>query len=430
MIRFIRSINNNTFVFAFVVYFLGFLSLSFLGEENKIIRITTTLLVLFVLLIRLYNSHTQYYKSKLSTIIFIYTCTLLPSLIFSELFFMSAFKILDIFIIYLLINESVRNFYIKELKITLFDFILYYFVVQCIIIIGGYFFDPHAMRSDLLQKGVSFLSSNYPKIHSNTVGTFGGVVILFSIFRIKRVPQRTIINLLLLSLGLAVVYLSSSRTGMIATLIGAIFLIAMIFSGKQKIYLLTAASIGLVIFTTEIYQFGYKALMKMQTEETLANSNNATDLLLSGRLSLWETIMEKPENLIFGRGFGTALLSENAMNNTNAHNSIVELMVNAGIVAVILWITIWWYLFKYYRYIINNKKFLTADVSYYHFSFSLLILIFIKSMANITFVYFQLFDWLMVSIFCLYICTELKIKQTKIKLKKQLATQAVIYEEA
>ncbi len=429
MFRLLNAIGNNALVFSFSVYFLGFLSLSFIGEENKSVRIATTLAVLFVLLVKIAYINKFYLKNKLSAIFLVYICSLLPSLIFSEMIFMSVFKILDLIIIFLLMADSVESFFIKGLRLTFFHFILYYFIFQCIIFMGGYFFDPHALRQDFLQKGINFLTSNYPKIHSNTVGTFGGVVILYSIFRIKHFAQKYLLNYLLLGLGLSVLYLSSSRTGVLATLIGATFLIIKLFSGKQKLVLLVSIILAAVFFGNDIYQFGFKALLKMQTEETLANADNAADVLLSGRLGLWEIILEKPWNLIFGRGFGAALLTENALHNTNAHNSIVELLINAGIVATALWLVIWWRLFVYYRYIIRNKRFLPLHINYYHLSFSLLILICIKSMANITFVYFQLFDWLMVSIICLYVSTELKIKNNRKKFNHVLLSNAVCKEE-
>lgn len=417
MIRIIRSFGSNTFAFAFVIYFIGFLSMSFLGQENKSLRIATTLLVLFILLFKAAGANKFFLKNRLSILFLIYICSLLPSLLFTDLFFMSVFKILDVVIIFLLINDSVKSFIIREVRITSFHFILYYFILQCVIILFGYFFDPNALREDFLQKGISFLSSNYPKIHSNTVGTFGGVVVLYAIFRLKAIPRNTLINTALLLLGLSVLILSSSRTSMLATLLGSAFLIVTMFTGKQKRYLLAALIISAAIFSTEIYEFGFKALMKMQTEESLANADNAADILLSGRLSLWQIILESPENLIFGRGFGTALLTESALNNTNAHNSVIELLINAGMLAVTLWLMIWWQLIRSYRYIVRNKSFLPLHPHCYHLSFSLLILVFVKSMANITFVYFQLFDWLIVSIICLYVCTEVKIKSNKKKFK-------------
>lgn len=420
MIKFISAFWNNTFVFTFTVYFIGFLSLGFLGQENKTIRIATAVVALAVVFLKVASSGMLLVRNRLSMLLFLYICSLLPSLLFSEMFFMSVFKILDIVVILLIVSDSVRSFLIKELRMTAFHFVLYYFIIQSIFILGGYFFDPNAVREDLLKKGVTFLSSNYPKIHSNTVGTFGGVVILYAIFRVERLPKRKILNFSLLALGLSVLYLSSSRTGMIATIIGSGFLILKIFSGKQKRWLLALAVLALVYFNADIYHFGLKALMKVQTEETLANADNATDVLLSGRLSLWEIILEHPENLVFGRGFGTAMLTEDAMSNTNAHNSIVELLINAGAIAVVFWLLIWWKLVETYRYINRNKRFLPLHPNYYHLAFSLLILIFIKSMANITFVYFQLFDWLMVSIICLFMCTEIKIKDNKKRFKNVL----------
>lgn len=70
-----------------------------------------------------------------------------------------------------------------------------------------------------------------------------------------------------------------------------------------------------------------------QDEKSLEKSENIANTISSGRLEIWETILANPADCILGKGFGTAVKEEKIGIGTNAHNSIVELLISVGIFA-------------------------------------------------------------------------------------------------
>lgn len=73
-----------------------------------------------------------------------------------------------------------------------------------------------------------------------------------------------------------------------------------------------------------------------QDEKSLEKSENIANTISSGRLEIWETILANPADCILGKGFGTAVKEEKIGIGTNAHNSIVELLISVGILLLFL----------------------------------------------------------------------------------------------
>ena len=102
--------------------------------------------------------------------------------------------------------------------------------------------------------------------------------------------------------------------------------------------------------------------MKKQDEKSLEKSENIANTISSGRLEIWETILANPADCILGKGFGTAVKEEKIGIGTNAHNSIVELLISVGIFATFFWIRLWYLLFKRYFWLCKYKYLLPCHI--------------------------------------------------------------------
>lgn len=404
-------------IVSFVLIFIGFLSLSFLGTDMKIVRIICNLSVLLLLLNRfLRTNNTINLNDSIFKLLILFLVLLIPSVFVSKMPFFTAYKLMDVFVMVMLILIISRKFVLNRKGFSFLHFVLWYFFAQTFLSLAFYIIDPSSV-SRTAEIGVTFLSSNYPQIHSNTLGSFAGVAALFMIYNIQR--TRKIIFYVFLVFCVLVLFLTSSRTSLIAFLISLLFYLYHTLLFSKKIIFASFLLILFLSFSTSIINYTQSFIYKTLDNDKISQSENSLDMILSGRLSIWEEIVSKPEIFFLGKGFGTAMLTDNISNNTNAHNSIAEILINAGALPTIIWLLIWFKLYKYFNVFKSKSNVLLYDSKFYILSFSILILVFIRSLGNATFVYFQLFDWIMVGIISFYIYSFNYLKNAEIQVKKK-----------
>ena len=142
-------------------------------------------------------------------------------------------------------------------------------------------------------------------------------------------------------------------------------------------------------FSNEIIETTIRIMMKQQNEQTIDQYDSTEDAIMSGRLSIWKTVLNNPEKLILGNGFGVAS-SENEIGAANAHNSMVEILINCGVFALLFWIRMWYLMYKRYRWLCKYSNCLPVDISWIHLGAAFAVQSIVRSLGNVSFVYFQL----------------------------------------
>lgn len=386
---------RNKFIICFILVFLGFLSLSFWGLENKTVRVSSLILVSGIALSYVKSITMIIQKDSLIKSFCCFFLFSIPSIFFCEEVTKCGFKLFDLSIMVSMIALGVVFFNTK--KTNVFKFICWYYVFQTLITIIGYFFDPQAIAADTgYGNYVTFLHCNYPPIHGNSIGEFGGITLLFTLalFHLKQKehksgPLNKILLLLVGASGLAVLYLSSSRTCMIAFVMAFLFLYFHLYNSKTKVKMAMVGLCLALLFSNQIIDTTTRIMMKKQNEQTMAAYGSDEDALMSGRLSIWENALNNPEQLILGKGYGVAS-SEGDIGAANAHNSIIEILLNCGVFALFLWIRMWFLMYKRYRWLCKNSKSLPIDVAFIHLGAAFAVQSIVRSFGNVSFIYFQL----------------------------------------
>ena len=132
-------------------------------------------------------------------------------------------------------------------------------------------------------------------------------------------------------------------------------------------------------------------------------SNDLEDVWLSGRTRIWNAVFSHPEYLIFGKGFGVASHETSAFTDGNAHNSMVEIIFNAGIFALFFWLRFWWLICQKYRWLKRHKEYLPYPIICYELAAAIMITFFVKSFGNVSFVYFVPGEFSVISVAAFFV---------------------------
>lgn len=410
-----NDIRKNWVLVCCLIFFLGMLSLSFFGRENKIIRIVFTLLIYVIILYQ----RKKIINDSILIAFSSYVIFCMISILFSQNVMMCGFKLLELIIMLVLISGGVEKFKIGT-KYNLFQVLLYYYIFQSVVALIGYFTDPTTVAEDTGYGAyVTFLSCKFPPIHSNALGSFCGYGALtsFTLYILSKKEKKrfplSVIYFIFFMLCVYTMYLCSSRTGMISFVIGFIFLFHYVIKIKVKILVLVISVILGTIYINKIADVVKLIIMKKQTEEILSSSEDEVNALTSGRIGMWEYVLEHPERCILGQGYGTGFLSmwENGETDAgNAHNSMIEILYNTGIFALVFWLRIWWLGYKRFKWLMQNKKKLPLNIDWYYLAGAIFLFSFVRSIGNLNFVYFQLDSFAPMAVIILFIYSTQYIK--------------------
>ncbi|MEM2175480.1 MAG: O-antigen ligase family protein [Candidatus Micrarchaeia archaeon] len=199
--------------------------------------------------------------------------------------------------------------------------------------VGMLIFPEQAMRPS---KGLIpfILHGALPRLNANSVSHIGGVISIIGLNRILGGDKKKKISLISLILfGVATMILAQGRSGMLAFIISAIFLL---FFHRRISLLFTITSIILIfIVYTEIEFVFYEFILRGQKPEVIWD--------LSGRIYKWGIaamfISEKPF-LGYGAFAGSRFLVMPEITGTlssSTHSAWVELAVDVGFVGALLY---------------------------------------------------------------------------------------------
>lgn len=402
---------KNPFILVFIINLLGFMSLSFVGKDYKIGRIACTLLIWLYTFTKISRISNWILRDPIVKTCIYYCVFCIPSILFSERPDTVAFKLLEVFLIPLTIGLGVKYFEYGKGK-NIYTFLCLYFILQTFVAFLGYFLDPNALHDeDMLLMNrvyVPMLKCNYPPFSSNSLGGVAAVSFMSclsyyaeSFGKHIRFKRKAII-IFAAVVSCFVLYKSSSRTAMLATLIGVVYASHKILSMDKKICMVFIICGVALLFSTQIINAVIAIMMKSQTQASLEGGDSSMDMLLSGRLRIWEAALENPIRLLLGMGFGTAILDA-GINDGNAHNSIVEILLNAGVFALFFWLKIWYLLYKRYIFLTRRAQELPYAIQWYHCAIAIAFVAFVRSFGNLSFVYWQLDGFTVIAIAILFV---------------------------
>lgn len=407
---------RNLFCVSFILIFIGYLSLSFWGFDFRFFRILSIVAIAGFVIANV-NRLSAIYKDPLVRNYALFVICCYPSFMFSQDKGTCLFKLMETTMVPSLIALGVYYFSVKKVR-NVFFFLTWYFVIQTLITMYGYFTDPSVLAVDTgYGTYVTSLRCKYPPLHPNALGSYGAISAFFSLtcfVRSNKIINKVIFGGLFV-MSIAMVYLTSSRTSMISGFIGLIFLSFVLFNFSKKLLLVFVIAGFAYFYHGTIEETVTGIMMKKRTEKQIYQAEDKTDLIMSGRLSIWEEILKKPKNCILGLGYGTAVKQivgdENA---TNAHNSIIEILINAGIFALFFWLRMWWLIFTSYRKLCRQKQKLPLNICWYHLAMAMCVMAFLRSFGNISAVYMMLDLFGPIAAMVLFIWTDFYLSQRKV----------------
>lgn len=326
-------------------------------------------------------------------------------------------KLLELFLLFVFVNEGARHFNVVGAW-SLFHVFLFYNVVQSAVALFGYFTDPTVVSEDTgATSYVTFLVCKYPPIHANGLGSICGFGSLFCLayatieFR-RRAWMLKVCAIFAVSVTCAyVMYLTSSRTSMIAFVCAFLFWFYKVYHAKFR-FAFAVFAVVLCVFNSEMIFDGLVSFFeKKQTEETL--EEDTANNLSSGRLQMWQYVLQHPERWILGQGYETGyfqMYRNGELTAGNAHNSFIQILYNTGIISLFFWLLMWWYVIKRYLWLMRRKERLPLDPLWYHLAAAVLLLSFVRSFGNVSFVNLQLVAFAPIGCIILFIYSTEQLK--------------------
>lgn len=215
------------------------------------------------------------------------------------------------------------------------------FILSLLMIIGiGYMINPDLFSRTIRMTGDSILSGGSLAVSSNAISRYGAYVSLFFLAVLFFVPQKSRINVALISalilFGAFMSILSHGRTGLAAIAVGTVILLSLRKPSVGIFSILVLAPVsfmGFPEFWMEIMDF----LRRGQTDEMV--------LGLSGRVDWWSAGLDAYRQQWFaGYGYGigsrVAFLSIGITNVSGAHNGIIEVFLGVGLAGGLIWMTL------------------------------------------------------------------------------------------
>lgn len=408
-----RALSGNWVFVCFFLYLLGMLSLSFLGVGSKAGRIASLALMCCVVV----RKGVRPINDKIVKSLGAYFLCCAFSLLFSPDIAQGLVKLLELFLLFVFVNEGARHFNVAGTW-SLFHVFLFYNVVQSAVSLLGYLTDPTVVAEETGSGPyVTFLVCKYPPIHANGLGSicgFGALFCLaFATIELRRGARRLKVCAIFSVAAMCayVMYLTSSRTSMIAFVFAFFVWFYKAYHAKFR-FVFAVLAVVLCVFNSEklldgLTSFFEKKQMEEELEEDTANK------LSSGRLQMWQYVLQRPERWIFGQGYETGyfqMYRNGELTAGNAHNSFIQILYNSGIISLFFWLLMWWFMLKRYLWLMKRKEQLPIDPLWYHLAAAVLVLSFVRSFGNVNFVNLQLVAFAPIGCIILFVHSAEQIK--------------------
>lgn len=173
------------------------------------------------------------------------------------------------------------------------------------------------------------LSGVFPVINGNTVGLFGAVLLLAYLPRVLEPPMLRPRYTLPAVLGLASVVCSYSR----------ISLLGLGLATMCSLLLLRKYALGWALVLC-LLLFGTSPKARTLVVEHLARGqeDRSLDTFASHRFTMWEHVLGDYRVSAVGRGYAAGFRYDEDLDTGHAHNSVVELYFNVGLLGVVAWL--------------------------------------------------------------------------------------------
>jgi O-antigen ligase len=173
------------------------------------------------------------------------------------------------------------------------------------------------------------LSGVFPVINGNTVGLFGAVLFLAYLPRLFEPPMLRPRHMLPALIGLASVVCSYSRISLLGLAVAAM----------GSLVLLRKYALGWAIILC-LLLLGTSEKARNLVVEHLARGqeDRSLDKFSSGRLTMWDHVLSDYGVSVVGRGYAAGFRYDDSLTTGHAHNSIVEVYFNVGLLGVVTWL--------------------------------------------------------------------------------------------
>jgi hypothetical protein len=173
------------------------------------------------------------------------------------------------------------------------------------------------------------LSGVFPVINGNTVGLFGAVLFLAYLPRVLEPPMLRPRYTLPALLGLASVVCSYSRISLLG--LGIAALCSLLLLRKYALGWAIVLCLLLLGTSPKTWTLVVDHLARGQEDRSL-------DTFTSHRLTMWEHVLGDYRVSVVGRGYAAGFRYDGDLDTGHAHNSVVEVYFNVGLLGVIAWL--------------------------------------------------------------------------------------------
>jgi O-antigen ligase len=173
------------------------------------------------------------------------------------------------------------------------------------------------------------LSGVFPVINANTVGLFGAVLFLAYLPRLLEPPLLRLRYTFPALLGLASVVCSYSRISLFGLAIATFCSLILL----KKYALVWGILLGLLLLATSgrVRTLAIEHLARGQEDRSL-------DTFASHRLTMWDHVLNDYGVSLVGRGYAAGFRYDDDLTTGHAHNSVVEVYFNVGLLGVVTWL--------------------------------------------------------------------------------------------
>jgi len=173
------------------------------------------------------------------------------------------------------------------------------------------------------------LSGVFPVINGNTVGLFGAVLFLAYLPRLCEPPILRPGHTLPALLGLASVVCSYSRSSLFGLAVAVVFSLALL--RKHALGWALVLCLLLVGTSPRVRTLVVDHLARGQEDRSL-------DTFSSHRLEMWDHVLKDYRASVVGRGYAAGFRYDDDLTTGHAHNSLVELYFNVGLLGAVAWL--------------------------------------------------------------------------------------------
>ncbi len=173
------------------------------------------------------------------------------------------------------------------------------------------------------------LSGVFPVVNGNMVGLLGAVLFLAYLPRVLEPPMLRPRYTAPAALGLASVVCSYSRISLLAVVLAALG--TLILLRKHALVWAVFLCLALVGTSEKVRTLAVEHLARGQ-------ENRSLDAFTSHRVSMWNQALREYGVSLVGRGYAAGFRYDDNQTTGHAHNSLVELYFNVGLLGLVAWL--------------------------------------------------------------------------------------------